>query len=123
MRQKTTTKKETKTIKPKQVSVKVQAIENYFKDVPTIKMSLVALSELQSSVGWQILVAYLKATKDNILKELQIIDTNEPNVLNRINQLQSELKVIDYLMSLPNIIIESYNNDFGGEILDPYSQS
>jgi hypothetical protein len=122
MRQKTITKKAQEPVKQKHTApIKLQSMTDYFKDIPTIKMSVAALLELQGTVGWQIIISYLKETKENIIKELQIIDTSNPTALNRINQLQSEVKVIDYIMSLPNVIIDSYNNDLGGEILDPYS--
>jgi len=121
MRQKTIQKKKepikTKPVIPNRVS----SFQEYFKDVPTIRISLAALEELQGTMGWNIIVSYLKETKQNVINELQTIDTAIPNALNRINQLQSEVKVIDYILSLPNVIIESYNNDLGGEILDPYS--
>jgi len=110
-----------KTKKPKALPIQTMPIERYFKDKDTIATSLLSLQELQHNQGWHIICSYLKDTKSKLIEELQRLDTAHPQALQTLSKIQDQIKYVDYLLSLPQLIIDSYNQDFGSEILDPYS--
>ncbi|MEM3609338.1 MAG: hypothetical protein QW076_00305 [Candidatus Anstonellales archaeon] len=114
--------KEKPIVKPKQFPNKVLSLEMYFRDASAIKASLASLIDLSTSNGWHILQSYLTEQKNNLIQSLQNIDPTDKNIALLIAKTQSQIEFIDTLLTLPQLIIDSYN-EIESDNLDPYSQS
>lgn len=118
--------KQTKT--EKKVEKKVQplprntAIEVYFKDPPTIKVTLTALADLGNHPGWRIIQSYLNENKKNLINQLRTLTAPDAIALSRqLATIQNQLGYIDYLLTLPDFLISSYREDIENSNLDPYN--
>ncbi len=105
--------------KLKQFPNKPLALSVYFKDKNAIDTTITSLIELSNSNGWHILQSFLNEQLNNCIQALKTIN---PTDATGITKIQAQIEMITYLLSLPQFIINSFDNT-GSEILDPYSHS
>jgi len=105
--------------KPKKFPNKTLAVGVYFKDQSAIEATIASLRELLNSNGWHILQSFLNEQLNNCIQSLKTIN---PADATGITKIQAQIEMLTYLLSLPQFIIDSFDNT-GSEILDPYSQS
>lgn len=112
-----------KKVKPKiQPISNPNAIEVYFRDGKTIQETLAALASLNSNLGWQIITSYLNETKNQLLNQLRTLKSpNAIELSQKFTETQSQLDYIDYLLTLPKFLIDSYQEEIEKNNLDPYS--
>lgn len=104
------------TPKPKSVN----AIDNYFNTDKRIEESLISLKSLKEHQGWKIVNAYLSYSKDQLINALYSLDSDDPvKVQTELIKIQNQLRYIDYLLELPDLIIQSFKSG-DTEHLDPY---
>jgi len=118
---KVATSKPTSKSLTKTIPTPYPAIETYFKDKNTTTNSLMSLSDLRGHTGWRILQAYLTETKAHLMRELLNLRSSDVAELSlNLARIQEQLKYIDYLLSLPQLIIDSYTENLNGLNLDPF---
>ena len=97
------------------------AIESYFKDKNSITNSVTSLVALSHHPGWLIIQAYLTDTRLRLESELLHLDpVNDTALSIHMTRIQEQLNYINYLLNLPRLIVDSYNEDTGSSNLDPY---
>ena len=114
-------KTEKKVEKKIQSLPKTASIEVYFKDPDSIRITLASLSDLSNNAGWRILTSYLNETKKHLTN--QLLNLQSPDVMSLSRdfiRIQDQLKYLDYLLSLPQFLIDSYREDIEKSNLDPY---
>ena len=114
-------KTEKKVEKKIQPLPKTASIEVYFKDPDSIRITLASLSDLSNNAGWRILTSYLNETKKHLTN--QLLNLQSPDVMSLSRdfiRIQDQLKYLDYLLSLPQFLIDSYREDIEKSNLDPY---
>jgi hypothetical protein len=115
------TKTEKKVEKKIQPLPKTAPIEVYFKDPESIKITLASLSDLSNNAGWKIITSYLNETKKHLTNQLLTLQSPDVMSLSRdFMRIQDQLKYLDYLLSLPQFLIDSYREDVEKSNLDPY---
>jgi len=126
MRKQYTRKKEEK--KEKVIENKIPMLsatmDMYFKDKNSISNSLASLRGLEKNIGWKIIKAYFGETKQHLLKQLQGMEFDtDVELARKYYRTVDQIRYIDSLLTLPQLLIDSYREDLEGSNLDPYYNS
>ncbi len=119
----TTTKKKARKTRTKQMAspMSIPDLREYLKDEQSIKATLSAVADLQNNYGWKVIQTYMNETRKQLMN--QLLNLNEPDMVSRdraITRIQDNIHYIDYILGLPQFIINEYNKGNIGMELDPY---